>query len=63
MCVVTDGYNYERVIIFGGIQNNVVPELQSEDPEQEPNDSGHKKIVSALTNKCYLLELKQRPKD
>jgi hypothetical protein len=33
MCVVTDGYNYERVIIFGGIKNDVVPELQSEEPE------------------------------
>jgi hypothetical protein len=53
MTVVTDGYRQEQVIIFGGITNKIL--AGPDDSNADPN------IVSALTNKCYLLEIKQRP--
>jgi hypothetical protein len=51
--VVTDGVYQEQVIIFGGLTNQVTHLPGKEDSEPE--------ILSALTNKCYLLEIKQRP--
>ena len=43
MGVITDSENYEKIIIFGGIQNNIVPETQQVD--------------SFLSNKCYLVTI------
>jgi len=47
MGVVTDGDNFERIIVFGGIQNEV-----------QGVDAG--KVVSFLSNKCYLVNVTQR---
>lgn len=47
MGVITDGIQFEKIIIFGGIQNDV-----------NGNDAGQ--VLSYLSNKCYLVSVQQR---
>lgn len=42
--MVSDGSSYERIILFGGIQNQVQNE----------------KVQSRITNKTYMVQVKQR---
>lgn len=67
--VVTDNYRYEQVIIFGGITNKILEKEAvriregtkgfAETTEEEDTEQ---KMSSFLSNKCYMLEIKQRPK-
>lgn len=54
MSVVSDGFNHERIIIFGGLSNEIAKQkgFDGKDAENKP------KLLSSLTNKCYLLEVK-----
>jgi len=66
MGVITEGDNFEKIIIFGGIQNVVQSESQmkknamkiSDDSRPETSSSGQ--VISFLSNKCYLVSVQQR---
>ena len=49
MGVVTDNESYEKIIIFGGIQNTI---------QKDSKDAGN--VLSFLSNKCYLVSIQQR---
>jgi uncharacterized protein YcfJ len=75
MSVVSDGTHYEKIIIFGGIQNNIkTPEelaaqqamykQKAEEDEDENNISiVPSQVSSFLTNKTYLISVNQRPQN
>lgn len=56
MGVITDGDQFEKIIIFGGIQN-VVEQKKSEGNEVSI-DAGT--VSSFLSNKCFLVQIQQR---
>lgn len=66
MTVVTDGHNYEKIILFGGIQNNVKsPEelanqkaVNSVDSDENEVHISPSSVKSFLTNQTYLINVK-----
>ena len=68
MTVVTDNVNYERIIIFGGIQNSIKSEKELETQRatyrkirEEDETAPHvepSKVASFLTNQTYLITVK-----
>jgi len=63
MGVITDNEGFEKIIIFGGIQNQIRAAPDSKDSKDpmhntntgnaDPMDAGN--VLSFLSNKCYLV--------
>ena len=58
MTVISDGYQSEKIILFGGIQNVIKTENElMNSRSQEPNELGIEPsmVSSCLTNKTYVI--------
>lgn len=61
MGVLTDGDSFEKIIIFGGIQNVVKDDVERKTDENgvvAAIDAGQ--VMSFLSNKCFLVTIQQR---
>ena len=62
MSVISDGENYERVLIFGGISNTVAdnkPTSGTTTPAGSKKVSGGdvNQVTSFLSNRCFLINI------
>lgn len=57
MSVITDGEQYEKIVVFGGIKNEVkrVNQITSQEAKQDSAT-----VMSFLSNKCFLVSIQQR---
>ena len=57
MSVITDGEQYEKIVVFGGIKNEVKRENQITNLEAQQDSAT---VMSFLSNKCFLVSIQQR---